>query len=625
MRSFLTSLFSGPRLIQVALDLTVAAVAWYAAYLLRFDGMIPPTYRLQMLAVLPTVLALRFLCRFPLGLHMQLWRYVSLREARDIVLSITLGSALLLAITRLGYGTHVPWGVLTLDWGLCLIGYISLRALRRTVAEWQPFATKLAGKKRVLLVGAGQAGNQIAREIQLQRSFELVGFVDDDPAKQRSRVHGADVLGTSAEIPSLVDRHQIDEVILCVPSATRQDMRRILDLCRDAKVPTKTLPGMADIIAGRVELNAIRAIDIEDLLNRDPVKMDHQAAASYVSGRAVLVTGGGGSIGSELCRQIAPLGPSKLLVLGRGEHSIYTIELELRERFPSLEVVPLIADVRDLARMTMIFEQHAPDVVFHAAAHKHVPLMERNPTEAVLNNVFGTRNLAELAHRFNVETFVFVSTDKAVNPTNVMGASKRVAEMIVSDVAARSTTRFMAVRFGNVLGSRGSVIPLFRRQIAAGGPVTITHPDITRYFMTIPEASQLVIQAGALGRGGEVFVLDMGDPVRIVDLARDLIKLSGFEPDSDIKLKFTGLRPGEKLFEETLTAEEGTTATTFKKIFVARPEVIDAEQLGLGLTRLYGSATEGDERAIRRGLKALVRSYQYPQAERADTSERRPL
>jgi FlaA1/EpsC-like NDP-sugar epimerase len=366
----------------------------------------------------------------------------------------------------------------------------------------------------------------------------------------------------------------------------------------------------------------LREVEIEDLLGRDPVAFDREATSRYLTGRVVMVTGAGGSIGSELCRQIAAFGPSKLLLVGRGEFSIYSIEMELRETFPHLDLEPLIADVRDLNRMRYLFERYSPEAIFHAAAHKHVPLMERNPSEAILNNVLGTRTVAELAERFNAETFVLISSDKAVNPTNVMGASKRVAEMVVQELATRSKCRFMSVRFGNVLGSRGSVIPLFKKQIASGGPITITHPDIIRYFMTIPEASQLVLQAGALGHGGEVFVLDMGAPVKIVDLARDLIKLSGLEPEVDIKIKFTGLRPGEKLYEELLTAEEGTASTQHKKIFIAKPTPVDRERLELGLTLLSTAATAGDDLAIRRGLKGLVDTYKFQKAE-AETLETR--
>jgi FlaA1/EpsC-like NDP-sugar epimerase len=619
MPSPLQIFFSFPRLAQLGLDMAISALAFWGAYVLRFEGVIPTNglvgydYAHQFLILLPCLLVLRFALRFPLGLHQQLWRYVSLNEARDITVSISLGSLVLIALSHSVLRTHVPWGIWALDWGINVIGYLGLRAIRRSMTERQPHRSVLGDRTPILLVGAGQAGHIFAKELrQANASLELVGFVDDDPHKRHSRVLGMRVLGTTRDIPELVAKYRIGEVILCLPSASREEMRRILDLCLEVKVKTKTLPALKDLIAGRVEIGQIRPVEIEDLLGREPVSFDRAAVAGYLEGRVVLVTGAGGSIGSELCRQIAALNPARLLLLGRGEFSIYSIEMEMKETFPALEVLPLIGDVRDAQRMAILFGKHQPQVVFHAAAHKHVPLMESNPSEAVLNNIFGTRTVAELCDRTGVETFVLISSDKAVNPTNVMGACKRGAEMIVQELATRSQTRFMSVRFGNVLGSRGSVIPLFKRQIAAGGPITITHPDIIRYFMTIPEASQLVLQAGALGEGGEVFVLDMGQPVKIVDLAHDLIRLSGLEPETDIPIRFTGLRPGEKLFEELLTSEEGTASTRHRKIFIAHPEAIARAPLEQGLERLRSVAILDDMQAIRFELKALVPTYQEP-------------
>lgn len=611
MPPFLSTYFSAPRLVQVALDLTVSGLAFLGAYLVRFEGHVPAEYWHQFLALLPFILALRFIWRFPGGLHQQLWRFVSLREVVETTITLALGSIAFWTLAKFAFHIHVPWGVLTLDWGINLVGYLGLRAAKRLYSERESLSRQEGNiQKPVLLVGAGQAGNIFAKEIQLRHpELHAVGFVDDDPAKTHSRVQGVEVLGRTDDIPALVESHRIHEVILCIPTATQADIRRILDLCHAARVKVKTLPSLKDIISGTVEISKIREIDIEDLLGRAPVDLGADSAVDYLQHRVVMVTGAGGSIGSELCRQIASLGPKQLLLVGRGEFSIYTIEMELRERFPELNMTALIADVRDPQRMRYLFAQFQPEVIFHAAAHKHVPLMERNPSEAVLNNIIGTRAVAMLASEFEAESFVLISTDKAVNPTNVMGASKRVAEMVVQELATRSRTRFMSVRFGNVLGSRGSVIPLFKRQIERGGPITITHPDIIRYFMTIPEAAQLVLQAGSLGRGGEVFVLDMGDPVKIVDLARDLIKLSGLQPDVDIKIEFTGLRPGEKLYEELLTDEEGITATTHKKIFIGRPEAIDQTGLEEGLMSLQLAAAAGDAIDIRSGLKRLVPTY----------------
>jgi FlaA1/EpsC-like NDP-sugar epimerase len=600
-----------PRLIQIGLDLGVSAIAFYAAYMLRFEAAIPDNYLRQFVTLLPFMLAIRFIWRFPGGLHQQLWRFVSLREVVETTVTLALGSIAFWLLAKLALHMHVPIGVLALDWGINLVGYLGLRAVWRLYAERRA-RTEVGGQTRkpILLVGAGQAGNIFAKEIQQRHpDLEAIGFVDDDPNKLHSRVQGLEVLGTTQDMPRLIGLHGVAEVILCIPSANQAEVRRILELCHAARVKVKTLPSLKDLIAGNVELSKMREIDIEDLLGREPVAFDRASAAGYLGGRVVMVTGAGGSIGSELCRQIAALGPARLLLVGHDEFAIYSIDMELREHVPGLEALPLIADVRDLKRMRHLFSQYGPDVVFHAAAHKHVPLMEANPSEAILNNAVGTRLVATLADEFGAEAFVLISTDKAVNPTNVMGASKRLAEMTVQEIATRSRTRFMSVRFGNVLGSSGSVIPLFKRQIAQGGPITITHPDIIRYFMTIPEAAQLVLQAGALGQGGEVFVLDMGAPVKIVDLARDLIKLSGLEPEVDIPITFTGLRPGEKLYEELLTAEEGTSATTHKKIFIARPEAIDRERLERGLSALCEVAGREDPDATRRALKELVPTY----------------
>lgn len=616
MRETIASFFILPRLAQVGLDLSVSALAFYIAYFLRFEGQIPGNYYAQFLALLPVMLMLRFIWRFPGGLHQQLWRYVSLREAAEIAITLFLGSIAFWLVARYALGTHVPMGVLALDGGINLAGYLALRGVRRLYAERQTARPEpLVERRHVLLVGAGQAGNLFAKEIQ-QRAHDmcLLGFVDDDPHKQRSRIQGLEVLGATGDIPALAARHRLDEVILCVPSASQPELRRILGLCHAARLKVKTLPSIQDLIDGTIELSKIRQVEIEDLLGRDPVAFDRETTSRYLAGRVVMVTGAGGSIGSELCRQIAHLGPRQLVLVGRDEFAIYSIELELKGTFPALDLIAVIADVREEARMAAVFAQYMPAVVFHAAAHKHVPLMEKNPAEAVLNNVLGTRVVASLADRCRAEAFVLISTDKAVNPTNVMGASKRVAEMVVQDLARRSPTRFMSVRFGNVLGSSGSVIPLFKAQIAKGGPVTITHPEIIRYFMTIPEAAQLVLQAGALGTGGEVFVLDMGDPVKIVDLAREMITLSGFTPDVDIPITFTGLRPGEKLYEELLTAEEGTSATTHKKIFIARSEAIDPIALEARLQGLDAAARHGGEAAIRESLHALVNTYRQQPA-----------
>lgn len=437
-----------------------------------------------------------------------------------------------------------------------------------------------------------------------------VGFLDDDPLKRRQRIAGRPVLGRLDQLSTIVRAHNVEEVLIAIPSADSDTVRRVVRLAAEAGVKSRTLPPLHELVSGQVQISQIREIDVEDLLGRDPVRLDSEPIERYVRGRTVLVTGAGGSIGSEIVRQIAPFEPACVLLLGRGENSVYLVDRELGRAHPQIERHALICDVRDEASLRSVFAQFRPDVVFHAAAHKHVPLMERNPEQAVLNNVGGTRNLVELALEYGVERLVNVSTDKAVNPTNVMGASKRVAEMIVSDGARRcgGGCTMVSVRFGNVLGSRGSVIPLFRDQIQRGGPVTVTHPEMVRYFMTIPEAAQLVLQAGALAETGRVYVLDMGAPVRIADLARDLILLSGLEPGRDIEIEYSGARPGEKLFEELLTAEEGTEPSPHEKIFVAR-KAAPAGDLQTRLDALFTAARVGDGEDIRAAFQTLVPTY----------------
>ncbi|WP_311198838.1 polysaccharide biosynthesis protein [Paenibacillus hexagrammi] len=423
-----------------------------------------------------------------------------------------------------------------------------------------------------------------------------------------TRSWGLPVLGDRNEIIRVVNQYQIDEIIIAMPSVPKKEISSIIDICKHTKAKLKIIPKLHDLIEGKVTINAIRNVEVEDLLGREPVKIDLVGIADYVEDKVVLITGAGGSIGSELCRQVAPFNPSKLVILGHGENSIYLIEKELNRMFPDLHIEPVIADVQDKARMEEIFRIYQPKVIFHAAAHKHVPLMERNPAEAIKNNVFGTKNVAECAHQFHAERFVLVSTDKAVNPTSIMGATKRIAELVIQSLDRFSETKFVAVRFGNVLGSRGSVIPHFKEQIARGGPVTVTHPEMIRYFMTIPEAVQLVIQAGAFAAGGEIFILDMGAPVKIVDLATDLIRLSGFEPGVDIDIEFSGIRPGEKLYEELLLNEEIIENTRHNRIFVGSPLKISQSELEMEIKRLEKAVGE-ESGIVRSAVKHLVPNF----------------
>jgi FlaA1/EpsC-like NDP-sugar epimerase len=497
-----------------------------------------------------------------------------------------------------------------------MLNILVLGGLRFTVRfrrEWviSRVNAKNTLRQKILIVGAGAAGSMIVREIhrELAANYQPVGFIDDDPEKSGHTMHGVPILGGRSAIPNLIRQYEIDEVIIALPSASRQEIRDILEICQAAAVRIMLVPPVTEIINGMVSMKQLRDVDIEDLLGREPVRIDLAGIAGYLNHETVLITGAGGSIGSEICRQVARFNPQSLLLLGRGENSIYEIDQELAAAFPHLKREAIIADVRDRQKLAQVFVTYHPTVVFHAAAHKHVPLMEKEPDEAVKNNIFGTKNLAELADEFGCKRFVLISTDKAVNPTSVMGATKRVAELVIQDLSVRSQTKFMVVRFGNVLGSRGSVVPLFRKQIARGGPVTVTHPEMTRYFMTIPEAAQLVVQAGALGKGGEIFILDMGDPVKIVDLARELIRLSGLIPDKEIKIEFSGIRPGEKLTEELLTSDEGRLATKHERIYATQVhQVMSTAELGGHLAALE-RIPPGNRVAICDALGQIVVEY----------------
>ncbi len=555
------------------------------AFMLRFE--FRPVRALPYLGVLlprlPALIAVRLACYNGLALYNRLWQFASVRELVAIAEAGTLASiadyVLLHVVTEGGF----PRSVTLLMWMLNIVLSGAVRLLARLRREWLVTAKvdwPASRLLRTLIVGAGEAGIAVARELRTHPELgcEPVGFIDDDPSKHGYMLSGLRVLGPRENLGAFVKRDDVDEVIIAMPSAPGRVVREIVRACEGLGVRVRTLPGIYELIDGVVDVSRIRDVQIEDLLRREEVKIDLDKIGGYLSDRRVLVTGAGGSIGQELCRQIARFSPRRLVLLGHAENDIYDIQLELQETHPALSTAPVVADIRDSMRMDSVFAYHEPEVVFHAAAHKHVPLMEMHPEEAISNNVFGTWNLARLADRYRASRFVLISTDKAVNPASIMGCTKRAAEMLIQALDRQSETRFMAVRFGNVLGSRGSVIPLFKRQIARGGPITVTHPDMMRYFMTIPEAVQLVIQAAAMGEGGEVFVLDMGEPVKIVDLARDLVRLSGLDPDKDVEVVFTGVRPGEKLFEELLTAEEGTAATEHERIFVAKsPPILDGD------------------------------------------------
>ena len=549
-------------------------------------------------------------------LYNRVWAYASTGELFAVIQAVTLGSLATIAMSFFSH-TQLPRSIAVMHWALAILLMGGSRLVWRYIVE----RMKTSGHKptrRALIIGAGDGGALVARELKGNKSsFVPVGFIDDDPMKKNAAVLGLPVLGTREQIPEMVALHRINLVIIAMPSVEASVIRDIVDICRSTQAELKILPGVYQIIDGQVSVSNLRPVQLEDLLRREPVRVDLEEIAAYLSEMTVLVTGAGGSIGSELCRQVAAVGPKKLVLLDHCENSIHSIWLELTEKFPGVPLALEIADVRDKPRVESLFHTHRPAVVFHAAAHKHVPLMELHPAEAVKTNVFGTRNAALAASRSGARVFVMISTDKAVNPASAMGATKRLAELIITQENRVSNTIFTAVRFGNVLGSNGSVVPVFQRQIARGGPVTVTHPEMKRYFMTIPEAVHLVIQAGSMAKGGEVFLLDMGEPVKIVDMARDMIKLSGLEPGKDIQLEFTGIRPGEKLFEELLTAEEGSSATSHKRIFTARPALVEVEALESELTKLSGKGLQCTVEDIFNALGVIVprfRSYRREQA-----------
>lgn len=544
-------------------------------------------------------------------LYETLWEHATVGEILKTVYSSLTSNAVFFALALALRAQVVVMPKTLLAFLFCYTAYLFLSriAFRLAPVVSVPCRRKRnVSNRRILIVGAGAAGSMILNEINGHPHLgRAVAFVDDDAKKQGSLIGGVRVEGTAQDIPRVCEELNVDQIVVAIPSAGTKQIRETLDICTRTRCDLRIMPGLYELMNKRALLGQLREVRIEDLLGREPVELDYKSVAGYIKGKSVLVTGGGGSIGSELCRQIAGFRPKRLAVLDIYENAAYDLQQELRRRFPELKFDVVIASVRDRDRIDQVMALLRPDIVFHAAAHKHVPLMEENPTEAVKNNVFGTLNLAQSASVYGVKRFVMISTDKAVNPANVMGATKRVAEMVIQAMDCVSGTEFVAVRFGNVLDSSGSVIPLFKKQIEDGGPVTVTHPDVVRYFMTIPEAAQLVLQAGALAEGGEVFVLDMGEPVRIDDLARKLIRLSGFEPDRDIYVVYSGLRPGEKLYEELLLAGEETQPTRIPKIFIAKPPEVGYNELMPGLAELGRHENHADK--IRVILKALVPDY----------------
>ncbi len=588
--------------------------AFLLAYAIRFDFTIPRQYWPRIGALLPAVLAIKLVVFWQLGCFRGWWRYVSLPDLIQIVKANFLASAIFVAYAVIVYRLDsIPRAVLILDGIFCLLLIGGIRVVTRVYREYYKpdHQGSEMPRNKVLLVGAGDAGQLIAREVRsnLQLDIDIVGFIDDDPVKRKTTLQGLKILGTQIDLDKIVNQYNVDEIIIAIPSATGKQIRSIVERCQKTEVRFKILPGVGDLIDGRVSVQQLRDVDLNDLLGRDPISLDKVQINHYLQGKRVLVTGAGGSIGSEICRQVARFNPQKLILFENGETPLFLIEQELGQQFSQLAIVPIIGDVRNRSRVNAIFDEQMPQVVFHAAAYKHVPMMEKNPAEAVNNNIHGTRLVADAADDFGVEKFVMISTDKAVRPTNVMGSTKRIAEMYVQSLNKLSKTSYVTTRFGNVLGSNGSVVPTFKEQIEKGGPITVTDPEVTRFFMTIPEATQLVLQAGSMGRGGEIYLFDRGEPVKILSLAEKMIRLSGLQLHEDIEIVYTGLRPGEKLYEELLLDDEGVLPTTHAKICIAQSMTQPHDLLVRNIDALVDDAKALDLDGVRGKLRKLVPEY----------------
>jgi len=601
---------------MLLIDAALVAVAYTLAFLLRFDGYIPLDHYVKLKDTILFIVPFKLVCFFVLGLYNGMWRYTSFIDLRNVFRAATFSSVVIvLSILYLYHFQGYSRSVYIIDWlfTFLLIGGARI-TIRFSLANRFPFFWTFKrhinpSVKKALIIGAGDAGEKILKEMQEnpEINFEPILFLDDNLSKQGQAIHGIPVLGTVDQIGKF--QAKFDEILIAVPSARGEQMRRIVDLCEKTGKRFRTVPGIMEIIEGKVSVKAIRDVTLEDLLGREEVRLDEDEIKQYLNNRRILVTGAGGSIGSELVRQICRFRPQALAVLDFNECNLSRLERECAQRFGSVQVSVYLMDIRERSVVSQVFREFAPDVVFHAAAYKHVPMQELSPWEAVCNNVQGTRNLVEEASKSQVERFVLVSTDKAVRPSSAMGATKRVGEMLVESMNGSTKTRFMAVRFGNVIGSSGSAIPIFQEQISRGYPVTVTHSEITRYFMSVMEAAQLILQAGAMGKGSEIFILDMGKPVRIVDLAKDLIRLSGLEPEKDIPIQFTGLRPGEKLYEELITEGEGIVATSHEKVLVLRGDSFDRDALNADIDGLLSIAVTRDATAIKKKLREIVPEY----------------
>jgi len=594
---------------MILLDLLLINFSLYLAFMLRFDWRLPLAVKSAYLYLIPLISIIRLVVFYIFGLYQWTFRYASIHEVFNIWKATTLGTLMFIVIAFMRHYGYIGRSVPLIDYFLCFFFISSFRFLPRLMMRLRkPFA--LRSLKRVFIIGAGSAGELVARElVRTKGIYQPVGFIDDDVKKKNLRIHGVKVLGSTQQIADLVRKYGVEEIIIAIPSAPGKVVREIISRCQKINISYKIVPGLQKILSGQVSISDIRKVEPEDLLGRETVQINTDKIKHYLSQKRVLVTGAAGSIGAELCQQIAKFEPACLILYDYNENDLYFLERELKKKYPSLKFQIVIGDVRDIILLKHTFSKYKPQIVFHAAAHKHVPLMEYCPSAAVKNNIIATRNLLYAANRYRVERFVLISTDKAVNPTSIMGASKRVAEMLIQVQARNSRTKFMAVRFGNVIGSSGSVIPLFKRQIEEGGPITVTHPEAKRFFMSIHEAVQLVMQAGVIGKGGEIFILDMGEPIKIVDLARNMITLSGLEPDKDISIEYIGLRPGEKLYEETLHNVETDKVTQHDKIFIAQLNEVNPTKLSRDIKELEKLANTMQEGKIIEKLKKMVPTY----------------
>ena len=615
--------------VVLILDALLFAAAWYGAYLLRFNFEIPKESMFFLKRMLPFIIGIKLIIFYFFNLYKGMWRYTSIKDFLDIIKAAAVSSLIIVSIILFTYRfVGFTRSIFILDWGITVFlisGYrLSIRLYfsvifgnnhtGNTFARlFIPYKNKTDRAKDLLIIGAGDCGEKIYREIRdnARLSYNVIGFIDDNTSKVGMQIHGIPIIGTSREINQIVDKINAKEILIAIPSATSAQMREVISRCKESGIPFKTVPGMGELIDGKVTVKAIRDVAYRDLLGREIINLEEERISGYLEKSRVLVTGAGGSIGTELCRQICRFRPASVILFERAESSLYEIDLELRKNFPYVKVISVLGDIRDRTQLSHTFSDYRPQVIFHTAAYKHVPILELQPWKAIKNNIIGTRNMILISKEYSIERFVFVSTDKAVRPANIMGASKRVAELLTQCQNGNciSNTSFITVRFGNVVGSVGSVVPLFRKQIKKGGPVTVTHPDVTRYFMTIPESCQLILQAGAMGEGCEIFFLDMGTPIKIGDMARDLIRLSGFEPDVDIKIEFTGLRPGEKLYEELITEGEGIVQTSHEKIMVLKGKTCDQTFLDGKIDELRSLAQTQDAEGIRSLLKEIIPEY----------------